>query len=287
MRKLWTMILALLLVLGAAAAMAEGARTSRYAEVATQQGTLNMRAEPKDKAKIIKKLQRGTVVEIIEVLDTWTEVRQGKDTGYVKTDFLKEVAELPYSTITKESDGDAIIAFKRALYKLEYIKSDDINMQYDQVLESALTKLQLMNQVTLNPQEVTPELQALIDWGMISKGKSGYVDVVTDASSGLTVGIFCWDSDGTLYEKDQAVKLEISFAAQAVGGVGPYTITVTKSLSGGGPESGDEVTSPFSHIWGQDSDRVYLYATAEDAAGHTVTACAPFRYSLPDRYQGD
>lgn len=256
---------------------------ARYAEVATEKGTLNMRSQDRDDAKIIAKLARGSIVQVISDDEVWTRVRYGGQEGYVMNKFLRAITALPYQTITKEDQGtDAVLNFKRALHKLEYIKSDDINMRFDDVLTNALLRMQLMNGVTLSPDAVTPELQALIEWGMIKKGKTGYVDVATDAATGLTVGIFCWDSAGVLYEKDAAVKLTISYGVQATGGVPPYDITVKKSL--GGEASGDVVENPFSHIWGQTSERLYVYATVVDAQGNTVTACAPFAYRLPARY---
>lgn len=262
----------------------QSAEAVRYAEVATEKGTLNFRSAAKDDAKILDKIPRGTIVRIVEDNGEWTQIQYGKQTGYVMTSFLKEYLEYPYSLITKEDEGEAVLAFKRILHDLDYLKSDDINKRYDNAMEAALTKLQLMNNIALDPETVTPELQALVEWGMITKGKSGYLDTATDKETGLTVSIFCWDSAGMLYEKDKSVKLDISFATQATGGQAPYTITVTKSLSGGGAQSGDVVTSPFSHIWGLDTERVYVYATATDAVGNTVTACAPFRYSMPERY---
>lgn len=279
------LILSLMLVASAfsAIALAEEGET-RYATVATEQGTLNLRAEARDNAKVLTKLGKGSVVTILDEQGDWTEIVYGKYTGFVKSSFLSVIDDLPYKTLNAGDKGDEVYEFKKALYKLEYLTSDEITIRFDQTMEDALLKLQLMNGLELNPKVVTPELQALVEWGKISKAKTGYVGTETDKDSGLTVSIFCWDSDGTLYEKDKAVKLKISFATQASGGVPPYDITVVKSLSGGGPASGDEVTSPFSHIWGQDTERVYVYATAVDAAGNTVTACAPFRYALPARY---
>lgn len=267
-----------------AAAPEEGIDSYRYGEVSTEKGTLNMRAEAKDNAKILHKIPRGTIVRITGEDGNFTKILYKDREGFVKSSFIREIDELPFQPITSESDGDAVLAFKRILHRLEYIKADDINMRFDQTMENALSRMQLMNGVSYDPQTVTPELQALIEWGMISKGKSGYLDAATDAESGLTVAIFCWDTAGTLYEKDSSVKVQIAYGAQATGGVPPYTITVRKSLGAGGAEFGDEVQNPFSHIWSPSTDRLYVYATAEDSAGNTVTACAPYRYVLPARY---
>lgn len=257
----------------------------RYAEVVTPKGTLNMRAEAKDGTKIINHLSKGSIVTILEDKGEWTKINYQGKTGYVKTSFLQEIKELPYSLITKETEGEAVLAFKRKLCNLGYLKSDDINKRFDKAMEIALIKLQLQNEIELNPTAVTSELQALLEWGKIAKGKSGYYGTATDTDSGLVAAIFCWDSGGTLYEEDKSVKVEVTFAAQATGGHPPYTITVKKSL--GSEQSGDEVTSPFSFIWSQTTECIYLYAVVVDSAGNTATASTPFRYTLPERYSDD
>lgn len=256
----------------------------RYAKVATKKGTLNMRKKAQDNAEIVYKLPRGTIVQITQDLDGWAQVLYKGRTGFVMSSYIEEYTEFPYSAITKDSDGDAIRTFKKAMYKLGYLKSEEINKRFDAAMEKALVKMQLINNVSLDPEAVSPELQALMEWGMVLKSKSGYIDTATDDESGLTVSIYCWDSDGFLYEKDKSMKLEISYGTQAMGGQPPYAITVKKSL-GGGVDYADEVTNPFSHVWSPTTECLYLYATVIDAAGNTATACAPFRYTLPARYQ--
>lgn len=264
----------------------QSGEVTRYAEVVTAKGTLNMRVKAKDNAEIVDRLPRGSIVRILEDNDEWTRVLFKRKEGYVKTSFLNEFTEYPYNPLVKGDKGDAVLAFKRALHKLGYLKSEEINTRFDTVLENALIKLQLMNGVALSPELVTPELQALVNWGMIAKAMSGYVGAETDDDTGLGVTIFCWDTGGILYEADQSVKISISFAAQATGGQPPYTITVKKSLTGSGEQFADVVTSPFSHIWSQSTERLYVYATVVDSAGNTVTACAPYRYTMPTRYAG-
>lgn len=261
-----------------------GAQPTRYAEVVTPKGTLNMRAKDNDTAEILQKLPRGTIVEIVESGDEWTLILYREKTGYVSNSFIEEVEEYPYPSLTTQDEGDAVLEFKRALRDLGYIKTDDINPRFDKTMELALTKLQLMNGIALNPTEVTPELQALMEWGKVLKCKSGYINTATDPDSGLTVSVFCWDSGGMLYEDDLAVRLDISYAAQASGGQPPYTVTVKKSVSGGGADYADPVDNPFTHIWTLQTDCIYLYAVATDSAGNTVTACTPFRYTIPERY---
>jgi len=258
---------------------------NRYAKVVTAKGTLNMRSEARDKAKILTRLRKGAFVRIVDDQGEWTKIQYKGRFGYVKASFLEEIDQTLYSRITKEDKGNTVLALKRALHKLGYLKSGDVNTRFDKAMERALTKAQLLNGIELSPLAVTPELQVLLECGMLVKCKSGYLDTATDKDSGLMVSIFCWDSGGTLYEEDQSVKVKVSFATQANGGQPPYTVTVRKSLKGGGRgQYGDVVTSPFSYIWGKNSDCLYIYATVIDSTGNTATACAVFRYHLPARY---
>ena len=296
MRRSVAFILCLLLITGIALPLIQGPATaraaevqkagsSRYAKVVTSKGTLSMRAKAKKSAKVVKRLSKGAIVTIAEEDGDWSKIIYKGKTGYVMTKFLEEITELPYGEILFGEKGAEVLAFKKKLHTLGYVKSDDINMTYDAKLESTLLRLQLLNGLAITPGIVTPELQALLDWGMIVKSRSGYINTATDKDSGLTVSLFCWDSDGMLYEADMAVKLKVSFAAQATGGTAPYNITVRKSISGsGGDIYGDIVESPFPYIWGQTSTVLYIYATVVDADGHTVTVCAPFKYQLPPRY---
>lgn len=260
----------------------QSAAETRYAKVATQSGTLNMRAEAKKDAKIVKKIARGTVVTVVEDLGDWMQIDYKGNIGYVMSSFMEAYDELPYAPITKENEGEAVMRFKETLQRLGYIKEEDVNKYFDKAMENALTKVQLMNGLALDAAVVSTEMQALVDWNMIVKGKSGYLDTATDSETGLSVSIYCWDSGGMIYADDMAVKVQITYAVQASGGQPPYAISVHKSLTGTGAAYGDEVTSPFSHIWREDTDRLYIYATVVDAAGNTVEACAPFRYVMPE-----
>jgi uncharacterized protein YgiM (DUF1202 family) len=259
--------------------------SKRYAKVATQKGTLNMRKAMKDNADVLNRLQKGTVVTILEEDGDWSKILFKGKTGFVKTSFLEEMSELPYTPFERGDKGNEVYTFKKEMRKLGYLKSDEVNLAFDQPMETALAKLQLMNEVAFNPTVVTAELQALMDWGLIRKAKSGYLATETDKESDLSVSIFCWDTAGVLFEEDKSVKLTIAYAAQAQGGEPPYAITVKKSVSGKGEQSADEVANPFNHIWSQTTARLYLYATVTDSGGNTVTACAPFRYVMPDRYR--
>ncbi|GHU70268.1 hypothetical protein AGMMS49992_02320 [Clostridia bacterium] len=264
---------------------------SYIATVATTTGALNLRAEPDKSAKSLAKISDGTKVLVTNlVVDSeaeWTEISYKNQTGYVMTKYLEIVTVLPYSPITSDQKGDEVMAFKRAMRQLGYIKSEDVNQKYDDAMEKALTKLQLMNGLILEPNVVTPKLQAMIAWGMIVKCKSGYLDTATDDESGLTVSLYVWDVSGKMYDMEEAVNVKLAYGTQAAGGFPPYTITVRKTLSSGGPENADPAPNPFNQMWRKTTERLYIYATVTDAAGRSVTACVPYKYSLPPKYFDD
>ncbi len=51
---------------------------------------VKMRKEPDENAAILAKLPVGTVVEVLDVLDGWSQIRHGGMTGYMMNDFLRE-----------------------------------------------------------------------------------------------------------------------------------------------------------------------------------------------------
>lgn len=257
----------------------------RYALVTTKQGTLNLRKTASKNAKVTGKLPNKSTVAVLEEDGDWVKVSYGTKTGYVLASFLADVGELPFGTLRPGDKGDEVKKLKQQLKKYGYLESKHVNDKYDAALEKALKKLQLLNGLA-HTDVADPDVQAFVFWGKVMKNKSGYSGTVTDEESGLTATIFCWDSDGMLYEEDQAVRIKISFVTQVSGGQPPYHVTVQKTVSGrADTTSGDDVTSPFSHIWKKDTAPLYLLAVVEDADGNTVTARVRFNYTLPARYR--
>ncbi|MDR0395715.1 MAG: hypothetical protein LBH66_00260 [Oscillospiraceae bacterium] len=261
-----------------------------FARVKTASGTLNLREKAENSAKILAKLASNVVVRVVAVMTEtealWTHVVYKENSGYVMTKYLEFITELPYEPIVSGDKGSHVMALKQAMRRLGYIKVADVNTRYDAAMETALAKLQLMNNLPLSPSVVSAETQALLEWGYISKYRSGYLTSATDETSGLTISIFVWDVSGTLYDYDEAVNVKLSYGAQALGGQPPYSISVKKSTSAGGEAYADPISNPFYHMWTKNIDRLYVYATVTDAIGNTVTACAPYKYTLPPQYDG-
>ncbi|MDR2504988.1 MAG: SH3 domain-containing protein, partial [Oscillospiraceae bacterium] len=215
-------------------------RPAQYARVSTEKGVLNLREKEDDDSRILAKIPNLSAVKVLFDYGEWSQVQYKETIGFVMSKFLLKLDSLQYTALKLGDKGDEVLAFKRAMHGLGYIKSESINTTYDVALENAIAKLQLLNDLTLTPGEASVETQALLDWGAICKAKSGTLNTAADSSSGLTASIFAWDSDGMLMDAEKAVRLKISYSVKAVGGVAPYTITVRKSLSAtGGSVSGD------------------------------------------------
>lgn len=261
------------------------ASVRRYALVNTKKGTLNLRKTASKNGKVTGRLPNQVTVAVLAVEGDWIKVHYGTKTGYVMASYLTEVEELPFETLQPGDKGDEVKKLKQQLKKLGYLQSKQVNDKYDAALEKALQKLQLLNGF---PQTAVADadVQAFVFWGKVMTDKSGYSGTATDEVSGLTASIFCWDSGGMLYEEDQAVRVKISFVTQVSGGQPPYDITVQKAVSSrADTTSGDDVKSPFTYVWKNETGPLYLLAIVEDADGNTVTARARFNYTLPARYR--
>ena len=98
--------LALTLALTAGCALAETGR------IVTPKGPANMRKRPEDKAPLVESVPNRTAVEIEELGEEWSRIRYKKQTGYVKTEFLRAPSRL----VGKEAypDGGTVLIHSEA-----------------------------------------------------------------------------------------------------------------------------------------------------------------------------
>lgn len=98
--------LALALALTAGGALAETGR------IVTPKGPANMRKRPEDKAPLVESVPNRTAVEIEELGEEWSRIRYKKQTGYVKTEFLRAPSRL----VGKEAypDGGTVLIHSEA-----------------------------------------------------------------------------------------------------------------------------------------------------------------------------
>lgn len=135
MKKLWTGLLALVLVLALCAPlMGALADTNVYYVDTANKKSLNMRSDASLGNNIIANIPNGTAIVVYEFLDnnSWAHVGYGGRDGYVMTRYLS--MHKPYSD--DPSSGDTTISFKnfKSSYYLAAVKpstpSGYVNMRW-------------------------------------------------------------------------------------------------------------------------------------------------------------
>lgn len=86
---LWGLAVCLALLLCALPAFAETAR------VVTPGGKVNVRKAANEKSRLVTSVPNKTLVEVVEAGETWSKITYKKQTGYMKTEFLKLPSQLP------------------------------------------------------------------------------------------------------------------------------------------------------------------------------------------------
>lgn len=289
MRRFFSGLLVTLLILSqCAAAWAESAEGGQddasesalssalqdyvFAEVTVQKGTLNMRKQPKSTAQVITKLPNGSLVRVLESEEKWTKVFYNDKNGYVQTAYLTTVDELPYQTLQVGDKGPEVRKLKNRLIQLEYLDDKKTNDRFDEALEKAIRRLEMLNGL---PQTgiATPELQAFIFWEKLQKNQSGATATATDEASGLTATIIGWASGYYPVKGTDKINVSIRFITNVTGGVAPYTTTVKRTYKyEESAASGATVESPCSVTWRLGVAAIFLTLIVEDAEGNSVSA---------------
>ena len=238
-----------------------------FARVIVEKGTVNLRSQARDGARVVARLSSGMLVHVHQRGEKWSKVSFGNRTGYVMTPYLAMLTELPYQHLRPGDSGDAVRALKDRLKDFGYLTRRQVNNIYCADTEKALRKLEMLNGMP-ETGVATPELQAFLFHGKVEKSKSGYSASNTHKESGLTVSIFAWTSGYSILGGDDrgTVEVLVHYAVNASGGTEPYTITVRNE----GP--GDSSRNPYRINWHPGAPTVYLTATVTDDAGNSVSA---------------
>ena len=99
------------------------------AKVTTEKGSLKMRKTADKKGKVIGEIPNGTCILVIGEEDEWCEVSWNSKTGYCRTEFLvlfreADLSLLDYRVLQKGDKGDDVLALKKRLKELGYIRSN-------------------------------------------------------------------------------------------------------------------------------------------------------------------
>jgi len=240
-----------------------------FATVRTGKGTLNVRSQKREDARVVAKLPDNSTVHVLERGLEWTKVSYGSKVGYVKNSYLTTIETLPYRLLQLGDENGEVRTLKERMRELGYLTRRQINEKYDDDMVKAMCKLELLSGM---PETglATAEMQALIYHGNATKNKKGYGATNTDEAYGLTVSIFAWTSGYTILGGDDRGKVEVyvHYAANTFGGTEPHTVTVRW----GNATSGEAARNPIRLNVDHSTSEVVLTATATDDAGNSVSA---------------
>ena len=101
---------------------------SLAAKVSTQKGALKLRKTAGPKGKVIGEIPNGTCILVTKEAEDWCEVSWNGQTGYCKTEFLllyrgADLSLLDYRVLRDGDKGDDVVALKKRLQELGYIRS--------------------------------------------------------------------------------------------------------------------------------------------------------------------
>ena len=167
MRKTACLLVCLLVMLALAEACFGEEQTGTVAKVTTARGALKLRSRPDDRARVLDEIPNGTCVLVLPEGSEWSQVVFGNKTGYCKTDFLTflqgaDPSILTYRVLRKGNRGDDVLAVKRRLQELGYIRSGaDLTNIYNDTLAERVTLFQRQTGMT-EDGVASQELQAYL-----------------------------------------------------------------------------------------------------------------------------
>ena len=274
-----------------------------YAEVTTDQGSLNMRLSPKSSGTVLKRIPNHTIVLVLEPDDDWSKIAYDGKEGYVISDYLTILEDLPYSTLEQGDHGKEVLSLKRRLQELGYFRAGatDMTASFTETMESRIKIFQRVN--GLEPTGIaSPELQAFIFWGNALKN-DGYLPPApyyvvggagngeeTDPASGLSAKITCRNTSHELISDGEEIRNYFSYSRDISGGYPPYT-TVVKRLANDAFDSYTITSNPWSEVCanGGQFTAFQISLTATDSKGNSVTAqtwCSFVNY-IPTEEEGE
>lgn len=123
MKRMLGVLMAILLLLGAAAALADGIA---YVVNPNSEDRLHLRTEASSGATSLGRYYTGTKVETLGTSGDFTKVRIGKQTGYMMTRYLKSEAEaldLLWAVVAPPSEAEKVTLRETAGEKAKAISS--------------------------------------------------------------------------------------------------------------------------------------------------------------------
>ena len=137
------------------------------AKVTTQKGPLKLRAGAGSKARVLDEIPNGTCVLVTEEGATWCQVDYRGQSGYCRTEYLTflrgaDLSLLAYRVLRKGDKGDDVLAMKRRLQELGYIRSgSELTNVYNDIMVERVILFQRQTGMT-EDGVASQELQAFL-----------------------------------------------------------------------------------------------------------------------------
>ena len=137
------------------------------AKVTTQKGPLKMRTRARNKARVLDEIPNGTCVLVTEEGATWCQVDYRGQSGYCRTEYLtflrgSDLSLLTYRVLRKGDKGDDVLAMKRQLQELGYIRSgSELTNVYNDIMVERVILFQRQTGMTEDGIS-SQELQAFL-----------------------------------------------------------------------------------------------------------------------------
>ncbi len=142
-------------------------QTAVVAKVTTEKGSLKLRATADSKGRVLDEIPNGTCVLATEEGGTWCRVVYKDQAGYCRTSFLILLREadtslLDYRVLRKGMKGDDVLAVKKRLQELGYIRSgSELTNVYNNTLAERIILFQRQTGMT-EDGTASQELQAYL-----------------------------------------------------------------------------------------------------------------------------
>ncbi len=167
MKKGFLLILSVLMVLSVLCVSPAEEQAVIAAKVMTRKGPLKMRVSASEKGRVLDEIPNGTCILVEQEDETWCRVSYRNQTGYCKTEFLilyreADLSILDYRVLNKGDKGDDVLALKKRLQELGYIRNGSKTM--DVYNDVAIERVKLFQRQTGMTEDgiASQELQAYL-----------------------------------------------------------------------------------------------------------------------------
>ncbi len=167
MRRGLILLLAVIMALSVFSVSPAEERTGIAAKVMTRKGPLKLRSSANAKGRVLGEIPNGTCILVEQEEEEWCRVSWQETTGYCKTEFLvlyreADLSILDYRVLKKGDKGEDVLALKRRLQELGYIRDgSELTSVYNDV---AMERVALFQRQTGMTEDgiASQELQAYL-----------------------------------------------------------------------------------------------------------------------------